>query len=398
VNTAINGIHVSAEMPPMCSPLPKVPRTEHKEWPEKGSFHCDYFGSKNTVTKTQVNLAVNIMEPRIVLPTASPNQVYVSVSALDAGHITLPEHLFVTDTDPLNRVTVPSLSFLIQHPSPTRTTDSLDSGTHTNLVFDLGVKRDISKYAPAQQTHISQRHPLILSPDCADSLRAGGLDPANEVDAVILSHVHWDHVGTASDFTKAQFFVGSGTMHILHHGAGPYYPAEIFVGDEVPFEKTLEFPPVPSRPEDHTRAVDATRQTKHKWVEAQEDSQSHAMLDFYGDGSLFVVDAPGHLYGHVNLLARTGPKRWIYLGGDCCHDPRILTGEKGIALYDNGSGGLRSVHVDITAAKKTVGTVGRLMTEQVTEIGGGTANIEVIVAHDREWRQKNLHRFWPSYL
>ncbi len=51
-------------------------------------------------------------------------------------------------------------------------------------------------------------------------------------------------------------------------------------------------------------------------------------LDFFGDGSLYIIDSPGHLYGHVNLLARADDRRYIYLGGDCRHDPRILAGEK----------------------------------------------------------------------
>jgi hypothetical protein len=30
------------------------------------------------------------------------------------------------------------------------------------------------------------------------------------------------------------------------------------------------------------------------------------VVDYFGDGSVFIVDAPGHLFGHVNLLARVG--------------------------------------------------------------------------------------------
>ena len=105
---------------------------------------------------------------------------YVTVSALEAGQLTLPESLFVTDADLEKRATVPSLSFLISHPAA--------DGKTTKIVFDLGLKRDLSKYPPAQQAHIANRQPVILHPDCADSLRAGGLDPAKDIDIVILSH------------------------------------------------------------------------------------------------------------------------------------------------------------------------------------------------------------------
>lgn len=318
----------------------------------------------------------------VTLPAPTANQAYVTLSALDAGHLTLPEKLFVTDADPEKRATVPTLSFLIQHPS--------SSGTN-KLVFDLGLKRDFSGYREAQQHHISQRQPTIVSPDAAESLKKGGLGP-EEIDTVILSHVHWDHVGTASDFTKAEFVVGSGTLHLLANGGGPLYPADIFNPDELPQNRTKELPPV--REEEKAKAYD--RQTNHKW---QPLGGFPAVVDLYHDGSVYVVDAPGHLYGHVNLLCRTGPKKWVYLGGDCCHDPRILTGEKGIAMYDDGKGGLRSVHANTDEAATTVKRIARLLKQgKVREEGDGEVEVEVVVAHDKEWREKNPQRFWPSHL
>lgn len=124
-----------------------------------------------------------------------------------------------------------------------------------------------------------------------------------------------------------------------------------------------------------------------------------AVIDFYGDGSLYVVDAPGHLTGHVNLLARVGERRWVYLGGDCCHDKRILSGEKGIAMYDDGCGGQRSVHKDTEEAARTIERIGALLKEgNVVEEGGAEVEVEVVVAHDGVWRERNRDRFWPGTL
>ncbi|KAI8725672.1 Lactamase-B domain-containing protein [Fusarium sp. LHS14.1] len=171
---------------------------------------------------------------------------YVVVSALDAGHITLPERLFVTDAEPNLRVTVPSLSFLIQH-QPSSLTADKDQKT-TRIVLDLGVKRDLTGYREMQLAHVAQRRPIITDPDCAESLRKGDphsraldgntdqqlLDPGQDIDFVILSHVHWDHVDTPSDFKNSTFIVGSGTLDLLKNGAGPLYPAELFNQDELP--------------------------------------------------------------------------------------------------------------------------------------------------------------------
>lgn len=319
------------------------------------------------------------------LPPAAKDQVYVSVSALQGGHLTLPEHLFISDADPEKRTTVPSLSFLLQHPSP-----GANGLSTTNLVFDLGLKRDLSGYAPAQQAHIRQRQPTILSPDVGESLRIGGANPAKDVDYVMLSHVHWDHVGTPADFPNSKFVVGSGTLHLLKHGGGPLYPAAIFNEDELPLDRTYELPPVASS----GASTAAEQQTEHEWHPI---AGFPAAVDFFGDGSVYVIDSPGHLSGHMNLLARVAERKWVYFGGDCCHDVRILSGEQGIALYDDGHGALRSVHADTESAKGTLERIGTLL-EAGSKGRGDDDEVEIIVAHDKGWMEKNSHRFWPGRL
>ena len=333
---------------------------------------------------------------------ADPKQpVFVTVSALDAGHITLPERLFITEADPEKANLVPSLSFLIQHPSAS---PSREGSRNTNLVFDLGVKRDLDAYTPSQSLHTNQRKPIIVDPDCAKSLRKGSLEPGRDIDFVIISHVHWDHVGTPSDFASATFAVGSGTLDLLKNGAGPLYPADLFNDDELPADRTVEFPPVagtrgyefPAQIPRHTEAP-ANSGAKlpaaaKQWAWQQLGDFPNA-LDFFGDGSVWVIDTPGHLYGHVNLLARIGEHKYIYLGGDCCHDSRILSGQTGIAMYADGMGGMRSVHVDTPVATKTLERI-----RAFAKAKDGGVDVEVVLAHDADWRNRNGHRFWPGRL
>ena len=44
-------------------------------------------------------------------------------------------------------------------------------------------------------------------------------------------------------------------------------------------------------------------------------------FDFYGDGSFYLLDTPGHAIGHMCGLARTSadPPEFIYMGGDIAH-------------------------------------------------------------------------------
>ena len=43
-------------------------------------------------------------------------------------------------------------------------------------------------------------------------------------------------------------------------------------------------------------------------------------VDLYGDGSFYLVDAPGHLPGHLIAAARVAPGAFVFLGGDACHN------------------------------------------------------------------------------
>lgn len=44
-------------------------------------------------------------------------------------------------------------------------------------------------------------------------------------------------------------------------------------------------------------------------------------FDFFGDGSFYLLDTPGHATGHLAGLARTtdDPETFIFMGGDLCH-------------------------------------------------------------------------------
>ena len=41
--------------------------------------------------------------------------------------------------------------------------------------------------------------------------------------------------------------------------------------------------------------------------------------DFFGDGSFYILNVPGHTVGHISGLARTTPDTFVFMGGDVCH-------------------------------------------------------------------------------
>ena len=111
----------------------------------------------------------------------SPPAANVSVHALSCGHFTLPEHQFVKPSSLDARRTVPSLAFLIQHVN-------CDTGKRTNILFDLGLRGDLTAYPAPVQKHIESRRPIESRPDVVENLAKGGLRP-EDMDYIILSHV-----------------------------------------------------------------------------------------------------------------------------------------------------------------------------------------------------------------
>ena len=119
-------------------------------------------------------------------PPESTKEATVQVYALQAGHLTLPEKSFVRPASDTARQTVPSLAFLVNH-------HDVETCVTVLLLLDLGLRRSVERYPDAIQQHIKTRQPLTTDPDVTKSLAAGGLRP-DDIDYVIYSHVHWDHV------------------------------------------------------------------------------------------------------------------------------------------------------------------------------------------------------------
>ncbi|MCJ1413203.1 hypothetical protein MMC19_007307 [Ptychographa xylographoides] len=354
-----------------------------------------------------------------LLPPAAPDQKYVTVSPMTAGHITLPEYIFYEPSDPDSMKYVPSLAFLIQHPDAALFAKGVKKPFR--LMFDLGVRADPLLYVPVLQKHIKSRSPIAHRPSVKDHLVSGGVDP-RDIDAVAISHVHWDHHGDPQDFPNATFFLGPGALSVLKNGLPGTGNHSVFDPDlleglqvaelETPpseqhgdcvsagtsedkyHEKRVHFHGVPCKGIPTTaRSAKPQTASKPQWAAL---GPFAAAYDLLGDGSVYIINAPGHLYGHINLLCRTGLHKWVYLGGDTFHHTRMLTGEKRITTYpdESGSGRTCCIHVDKVAAQRSLEMVGVLL----DSAQDADYEIECIVAHDVDWLAGNQHRLFPKCL
>ncbi|KAK0723383.1 AhpD-like protein [Lasiosphaeria miniovina] len=323
--------------------------------------------------------------------TPGPRPAIVRVSALHGGHFSIPEENFVQPCSPGARSTVPSLCFLVEHEEVPP--GSSTARKPTRVVFDLGVRRDVARYAEPIRRHVALRQPMDTRPDVVDSLARGGLTP-HDIDFVVYSHVHWDHVGDPAPFSRSMFVVGHGSLDVLAARSPELRGSHsFFEADLLDPARTIELPD-PSASSNTAPVAEAAPFTK-PWQPLAE-LRLPATLDVFGDGSLLVIDAPGHLPGHVNLLARVegegegedGATRWVYLAGDACHDRRILRGERRIGEWRDAHGQVCCIHADRPRAEATIDMVRGLE----------EAGVEAVFAHDVEWEkdEKNQGRFFGA--
>ncbi|WP_374021640.1 MBL fold metallo-hydrolase [Mycobacterium sp. HNNTM2301] len=200
----------------------------------------------------------------------------VTVTALPQVPRSVPTAAIVEGTFVPARVDNSMTSFLVSHPEAT-------------FIVDPAVCRDVERRAIAQLPavlRVAVRPPVDTVPTVTALNRLPG---APALDFALPTHAHWDHVSGLLDLPDLPVHLHRTERDWVDSGrVAPVGGVRDSLRGRPVVDYELDGPPV----------LTFTR--------------SH---DLFGDGSVVLVDLPGHTPGSVGVLAHTG-HRWVLIAGD----------------------------------------------------------------------------------
>lgn len=195
----------------------------------------------------------------------------------------------------------PCLTFLIE--------SHIDSALHQprRFLFDLGIPKELKVLHVSLQDAVKAMGISIDTPlEMTSILSEDGITPS-DIESVIISHHHFDHVGDISHFpaTSTSLIVGPGFREHFTPG----------------FPIREDNTSIPQSALQHRKIIEldftGPRVVNIAGIRA---------IDWVGNGSLWLLDTPGHAIGHISALIRTTvaasaaeQDTWMFLAGDVCH-------------------------------------------------------------------------------
>lgn len=217
------------------------------------------------------------------------------------------------------------------------------------MLFDLGVRPDWQNYPPRVVSLIEATTTVTPGSDVSSVLDTDTSDlgiRSTDIEAVIWSHNHFDHIGDVSRFPHStDLVVGPGVPAASWPGYPSNYDAAVLDADaegrvvrEISFDAS-----------DSELGSGKGRNLKIGRFDA---------FDYFGDGSFYLLDAPGHAVGHICGLARTAsasaqdgqPSSFVFMGADACHNLGVLRPSDYVPLPSNVALN-KALQVDVTAHK-----------------------------------------------
>lgn len=195
----------------------------------------------------------------------------------ECGILKSQKQYFTAGRGLLEPFDVPVPFFLIKHPKG-------------NVLYDTGNALEVAIDKHKHWGGIVAAYDPVMSEDqwVVNQIKTVGVQP-EDIDWVILSHLHLDHAGGVGHFPNAKYVVQRDELHFAY--VPDFYMKGAYIRAD--FDKDVD------------------------WfiLEGWRDDK----FDLFGDGKIIIYFTPGHTPGHQSLLVNleeTGP---MFLTGDSCY-------------------------------------------------------------------------------
>jgi len=282
------------------------------------------------------------MDERGLLPAPAPT---LSWRLFEAGHCVHPE-LATRQGASARACEFPALVALLQHP------------LHGWILFDTGYSEHFLQATaafPERMYRVVTPVHLRSGQSLAAQLRRDGIPP-EDINWVVVSHLHGDHVGGLADFGNAKVACSREAWEDLH--------ARSRLG-------ALRVGMLPALLERLDRAaLHWIEDCPARPLQSPLDELGHG-FDLFGDASLLLVPLPGHAAGHVGALFEDGQGQVLLVADASWSSQGIRENTPPPALVTAWLG-------DTTVYRDTLARLHALYLQ--------APQLRMVPAHCREWR------------
>ncbi|WVQ93214.1 hypothetical protein IAU59_000278 [Kwoniella sp. CBS 9459] len=301
--------------------------------------------------------------PWTPLPSAQSKDAIVKVSIIPTSSLSAPVKVFSAFEKGDHREESPCWSFLIE------------KGDQA-LLWDMGLRED-PEHAPKKivEGPLKEFMPHT-GPGPITHLKVHGFD-VTKLQMVAFSHQHFDHTLPQP---APPIMLGPGSLESI----APGYPIDSNAAWPAAWIDSYDFVELPSADTQGEWSGKIASLMSDGGIKRQWDRVGcfdHA-VDWFGDGSLWFMDGPGHSPGHIMALCRVTAQRdtYLLLGGDSSHHQALYLPVPISETEDLRSplpvlDGKPQLAVDPELATYTIGQLTRMSNED---------NVMVILAHEAQ--------------